>query len=71
MAERKKPDPDLEGIKNAEHVSFVDRLRANFHPIAARDDLGNVTNPRKEFLQEQANAKKAEAERIARMKKGK
>lgn len=55
-------DKEISGIKHSEHLTMVDRLRSKLHEKIDRSDSGAVIYPRREYLQNQANARKAQAE---------
>jgi len=55
-------DQELKGIRNKEHLGMVDRLRGMIHPVMDRSDSGQVTYPRRDYLQQRADERKREAD---------
>lgn len=49
-------------IRNGEHLTFVDTVRAQFKPLVGRDNTtGQVSYPRQEYLTEVAAQRRKEA----------
>lgn len=53
-------------IRHGEYLTMVDTLRGQFHPITDRNDAGQVTYPRRDFLTSAAAARKAAADEEAK-----
>lgn len=49
-------------IPHGEYLTMVDTLRGQFHPVIDRNDAGQTTYPRKEFLTNAAKARKQAAD---------
>lgn len=49
-------------IPHGEHLTFVDMVKAKFHPEVQMDESGKATYPRYEYLSQVAKQRKAEAD---------
>ncbi len=54
------------GIPHAELLTFVDKIKGNAHPITDTNSMsGQTTYPRRDYLTNVANQRKAEADAAA------
>ena len=58
-------------IKHGKHLTFVDKLRASFVPAVGEDEVGNITNPRENFLTQTAARRKEEHDEEMRRNRSK
>lgn len=49
-----------EQIPNGKHLTFVDKMRASFMHNVGQDEVGNTTNPREDWLRQQAQKRARE-----------
>lgn len=64
-------DASNSGIPNAHLLTFVDKMRGQFHPLVDRNSMsGEVTYPRREYLTNVAHQRNREAQDAARKARG-
>lgn len=72
MSDENDKDAEMDEISNKEHLRMSDKISAKMHQIMRRSDTGRVEYPRREYLQNRANARKAAYdEEQRRLKQGK
>lgn len=64
-------NPLTKGIRNKEHLTWTDMIRAQTYPINEKAVDGSVTTPKKDFLQRQADDRKAKFDEEQRRRKAK
>lgn len=64
-------DASSSGIPNAHLLTFVDKMKGQFHNLVDRNSMsGEVTYPRREYLTNVAFQRKQEADEAAKKAQG-